>query len=100
MRLDRHHVCGPSDEMAMAFDEEDGTLHKHGTLTAVRAWVENFRKKTADLPADMALPVPIMISFPPNADTVAEMNRCIATTGRIKRLYEQSLAAAPAVPKP
>ena len=40
MRLDRRHVCGPSDNLAVAFDEEDGILHKHGTETAVRAWAD------------------------------------------------------------
>ncbi len=95
MRLDRRHVCGPSENLAVAFDEEDGILHKHGTETRVRAWIDEFRAKTAE-----ALPVPVMVTFPPNAETVAELNRCIATTGRIKRVYEERFAGAALPPRP
>lgn len=94
MRLDRRHICGPSDELAIAFDEDDGTLHKHGTATSVRTWIDNYRAKTASFPPDMALPVPLMMTFAANADAVAELNRCIATTGRIKGLYEDLIASA------
>lgn len=98
MRLGRHHVCGPSENLAMAFDEEDGILHRHGTEASVRAWIENLRRRTAGLPPEMSLPVPTMLTFPPTAETVAEMNLCIATTGRIKRLYPNGLAAVAPLP--
>lgn len=97
---DRRHVCGPSENLAIAFDEEDGTLHKHGTETRVRAWIDGFREKMAAVPSEHALPIPVMMTFPPNAETVAEMNRCIATTGRIKRLHDGLLSDADRLPSP
>ncbi|MFX6149075.1 hypothetical protein ABTF39_19805, partial [Acinetobacter baumannii] len=40
-------VCGASDEIAVAYDKEDGTLVKHGTATAVRAYVDTLRSRLA-----------------------------------------------------
>lgn len=92
MRLDRQRICGPSENLALAFDENDGILLKHGTETAVRKWHDSFIARMADL-GDHAFPPPIIMTFPPNAETVAELNRCIATSGRVKKLHEELATA-------
>jgi hypothetical protein len=98
MRLDRRHVCGPSESLALAFDDEDGTLLKHGTEAAVRKWHDGFSARMASA-GEHAFPPPIVLTFPPNGETVIELNRCIAVTGRVKRLYDELTAAGkPSLP--
>lgn len=92
MRLDRRHVCGPSETLALAFSEDDGVLLKHGAESAVRRWYDTFNTKMASVSGHAFSP-PVVLTFPPNADTVAELNRCIAVTGRVKKLHEELTAA-------
>lgn len=75
-----------TDQIAIAFDRSDGTLHKHGNPKNVELWrtqaIEKFRKAGFD---DMANDLIIMIGqFP-----LEEINKCISTSGYCKTLYEK-----------
>jgi hypothetical protein len=55
MRLDRRHVCGPSEHLAIAFDEDDGALHKHGRLRCEPGWRTSAPKRPTCRPASHLL---------------------------------------------
>lgn len=77
------HVCDGTGELAVAFDSEDGTLHKHGEASRVAEWAAGIRKKFAQAGAqDLAAAIEV-ISFPACAETVLELNACAAVTGRV-----------------
>lgn len=74
------------DEVALAFDCESGTLHKHGSVAMVSKWHETAQAKfRAGGFADMADQL-LMIAgrFP-----LEDLNRCLSTSGFVARLYER-----------
>lgn len=87
------------DEVAICFDKESGTLHKHGIPEYVSKWYFESRKKFIDAGfQDMADDL-IMIQ---GAFPVEELNKCLSTTGYIskfwKKLQENQIQSAKLVP--
>ena len=82
-------LYAPHDEIALAFDRESGTLHKHGPVEKVAAWhseaVRKFRAAGFDDMADEL----VMISgrFP-----VEEINKCINNSTYPQRFYQKLMA--------
>lgn len=97
--LHRRHVCRGSGRLAACFGAESGTLHKHGSEEGVEAWAAATRKRLAEAGfAEMADEI-VVVSFPPTAETVAELNACIAATGRVLRLADRLAEIADAIPR-
>lgn len=96
-------VGGPSDFLAVAFDPEEGVLHKHGPEEAVQRWADQTREKFRNVPEDIR-PSLAVLSFPIRQETVDELNACIATSGRVmhleRRLTEMGEAFGPAIRYP
>lgn len=80
-----------TDEIAIAFDGSDGTLHKHGSPENVSNWLTTAKKKLQDAGHHGMASDLLMMSgqFP-----VEEVNKCISTSGYAKVLY-QKLATLP-----
>lgn len=72
--------------LAVAYDEIDGVLHKHGRADRVESWATDARKKFADGGFDELAKSLVVVSFPGTAETINELNACIATSGRVKNL--------------
>jgi hypothetical protein len=69
------HVCDGSQEIAVAYDPETGTVLKMGAADAIRAWRE---KHIATLDAKCVRHIfadPIVVAMPVNEDTVDLLNR-------------------------
>lgn len=82
------HVCDGSQEVAVAYDAENGTLIKHGSLTRVQEYAAQARRVFCEGGhEDLALAIEV-VSFPVSEETVAELNACVATTGRVLKLPE------------
>lgn len=90
----------PNDEIAIAFDRESGTLHKHGTPVVVEAWLVQAKGKFTragfkDMADQLQLirgrscpligdPVPGQVYL-----HVDDVNRCISTSGYVLRLLQK-----------
>jgi hypothetical protein len=75
-----------ADEIALAFDRESGTLHKHGKPETVELWATGARKTFRDggFP-DMAEDIIVMSGkFP-----IEELNKCLECTGYCLDLYKK-----------
>ena len=88
-------ICPPTAELSIAFDKNDGVLHKHGAPALVQAWHVAATKRLRDAGfIDLADDL-ICISgrFP-----LEDINRCLDCSGYIGRFYAKLLAekAAPA----
>lgn len=92
------HVCDGTDALALVFDAEDGTLHKHGRAADVRDWLDKTRAKFveggfSELASNLTL-----VEFKPVKEAIAELNACIATSGRaiqFETRLQEMLAANP-----
>jgi hypothetical protein len=77
------------DEVSIALDKVEGTLHKHGSPDSVHAWhsrtQQALRSSGANEMADNL--VVLTGRFP-----LDELNRCITHTGYAGRLYAKALA--------
>lgn len=73
------------DEVAICFDKESGTLHKHGIPANVEQWYVNARKKFIDggFPEMAEDLIMIQGAFP-----VEELNKCLSTTGYISKFWK------------
>lgn len=86
------HVCGPHDRVAVVYDAEDGTLHKHGTEENAVAWLETTRAKLRDNGFESLAENLTMVAFNPVPEAIAELNACIATSGRVLGIAERLTA--------
>lgn len=87
--MGKTHICGPHDMLAIVFDEQDGTLHKHGRSEPVEKWADRTRAAlTAGGQPELAEAL-VMVSFPVLPETVAELNACTSGSGRVMRLRER-----------
>lgn len=93
------HICGPSELLAVAFDSDDGMLHKHGTAEMVTKWADNAREKLKSNGLDNWAQNLVVLSFPPMPEALEELNACIACTGRILG-FQNRLESLIAPPRP
>lgn len=109
MGLDRRHVGAGTEMIAVAFDSENGVLHKHGASKLVESWSGQTRKKFNEGGFPEMADAIVVISFLPTPQTIAELNACVTTTGRVLglehallRMIEESpdLAKLPVYPAP
>lgn len=87
------------DSIAIAFDSESGTLHKHGRPEQVTQWYNTARNKFISAGFDDMANSLILIegTFP-----VEEVNKCISCSGYISVFYKklqdnQILSAKPSL---
>lgn len=75
-----------TDEVALAFDRDLGTLHKHGNPERVETWASTTRKAYRDGGFDKQADALVVIigAFP-----VDELNRCLNTVGYCKVLFDK-----------
>jgi hypothetical protein len=78
-----------SEQIAVAFDEADGILHKHGRSEPVAKWADGARRKFLEAGFDELVNSIVVVSFPPTAETIAELNACIAISGRVKDIVRR-----------
>lgn len=71
--------------VAIAFDKEVGTLHKHGAPASVSAWLRATQHALRSGGQSDLAEALIMLEgkFP-----IAVLNECISTSGRVLRLYQ------------
>lgn len=77
------------DSVAIAFDRESGTLHKHGQPELVRAWHSRAQNqfRAAGFAAHAEALVVIEGRF-----LLEDLNRCLSTSGYVRRMYQQFVA--------
>jgi hypothetical protein len=87
--VDGQPTTAPVDSIAIAFDKESGTLHKHGSPEKVRVWYVEARNKfvTAGFPDVADDLVVIEGRFP-----IDEVNKCLDCTGYVGTFYKKLLA--------
>lgn len=89
-----HRVCHAGGEIAVAYDEADGVLHKHGEFNLVSEWfvreTEALRRHGFSALAETL----VLFRSPFEPAVLAEVNRCIAVTGAVLGLRER-MAATP-----
>ena len=74
------------DEIAIVFDKETFVLHKHGSPDKVAQWYHAARDKFIKAGFNSMAEDLVMIqgSFP-----IAEVNRCLSTTGYIEQFWKK-----------
>lgn len=77
------HVCDADEPMALAHDS-DGVLCLWGEAAVVEARAASLSEALRDALGDRA-PSVTVVRFMPTPESVAELNACIATTGRVLR---------------
>jgi len=82
------HVCSGSEEVAVCFDSDDGTLHKRGKAEMVQAWADDTRRRFTEMGFDEMARSLTVITFPVTPETVAELNACSEITGRVLKLAD------------
>lgn len=75
-----------TDEVAIAFDRDEGILHKHGNPDQVEDWATNARQAYRDQGFDAQAEALLVIS---GAFPVAEINACLNTAGYCKVLLDK-----------
>lgn len=94
---DGEDPIGPClDEVAIAFDKESGTLHKHGNPEWVAKWHQETQAKFRQAGFDDMADALIVIT---GRFDLEDLNRCLSTSGYVARLY-QRLLAGEAQPQP
>lgn len=82
------HVCDGSQEVAVAYDSVDGTLLRHGALPGVQQYADKARRMFTEAGFEEIAAAIVVLAFPVSDETVAELNACVATTGRVLGLPE------------
>ena len=77
------HVCSGTEAMGVAYDADDGVLHKHGKAENVERWATETRRKLTEAGGGEMAAALNVVTFLAHPAPVAELNACIATTGRI-----------------
>ena len=91
------HICGSGDLLGVAYDGQDGVLHKHGTAERVARWADATRAKFLAAAADssdggMFLAMAgalVVVSVPATPETVAMLNGMIACSGQVAELQHR-----------
>lgn len=93
-------VTAPCDEIALAFDRKDGTLHKHGKPESVQAWAAQARAKLLRGAAEEANPAVRAVAIEMANDITVlqgrflleDLNKCLTHSGFVGQLYKQAVA--------
>lgn len=85
-----------TQEVALAFDRESGTLHKHGAPEMVQNWFSKTRSRLIDCGFQNMADDLVLITgrFP-----VEELNKCLSCSGYVLRMYE-NLQEGKLLPQP
>jgi len=77
------------DEVSLALDKSDGTLHKHGSPEFVHRWFADAQKKLRDAGANEWAENLVVLTgrFP-----LDELNACLSNSSYAGRLYQKALA--------
>jgi hypothetical protein len=76
------------DEVAIAFDKENGTLHKHGAPEMVNAWAQHAQQKLRAGGASEFADDLIVVT---GRFTLDDLNGCLTHSGYIGVLYTKML---------
>jgi hypothetical protein len=89
LHADGKPIKAPKDSLALAFDKESGTLHKHGEPEMVKAWYADAHAKAmaGGYPDLVSAIVVIEGRFP-----IDEVNKCLDYTGYASTFYKKLLA--------
>lgn len=82
-----------TDEVAICFDRDCGTLLKHGSPATIEAWCVEKSKKYRDAGLHDVADSMIVLS---GAFPVEEINKCLSITGYCKRFMEKMDSMIPA----
>lgn len=85
---DGEPLLGPMEEVAIAFDIETGTRHKHGQPALVEKWVKEARDKLRPISPASANALVVLCG----AFDVEDLNRCIQCSSYVKSFYEKLMA--------
>jgi hypothetical protein len=78
-----------TETLAVAFDEADGILHKHGREQRVSEWAADARMKFLNAGFDELVQSISVVAFPATPETIRELNACIAVSGRVKDIVRR-----------
>jgi DNA polymerase II small subunit/DNA polymerase delta subunit B len=78
-----------TETLAVAFDEADGILHKHGREERVSEWAAEARRKFLSAGFDELVQSISVVAFPATPETIRELNACIAISGRVKDIVRR-----------
>lgn len=94
--VDGEPTTAPADVIALCFDADDGTVHKHGDPVRVQAWyLDHTQKLRAAGMNDWADHLVVIEGrFP-----LDEVNKMLSTSGYAKPFYEK-LKAGQVLPQP
>lgn len=92
-------VCDGTQAIGVAYDAENGVLHKHGHLPRVQEWAAATRQKFLEAGFDDMAKGIVVIGFPVSEATVAELNACIAISGRVLQMEENLTRLVASHPK-
>jgi len=83
-------ICGHDGRLAVAYDAEDGVLHRHGAEREVATWLADAKDKLSRSPSTAPLVEALRIAASDiRPEWVAEVNRCIATAGAVLGIGER-----------
>jgi len=80
------HVSSGSEMLAIAYDCEDGTMHKRGSYKNVQAWVEKTQSKFRVHGYDDIADCLVIAMMPANKKSVDLLNRCAENSSTIQAL--------------
>ena len=87
----RRHVCDMGQEFGLAYDRENGVIHKHGAGPGVRQWVDETRRRlveSGEFGLEMASSLEAAY-FPATAEAVEIVNtRIVGNTPRVDAVLE------------
>lgn len=90
-------TIGATDEIALGYDKEDGTLMKHGRAAGVRDSIDAMRRSFARVGLHRIAQDLTVVAIPVRSVTRAvleEINRCLEISDYVKRLPDRLAAIA------
>lgn len=88
-RTPDRRICGPSEELAILYDAENGVLHKHGSIKDVRCIEAEWRKHFVDRGFQSIADALTIVSVPADQEGCDFLNRCIECSGHIMALIKK-----------
>lgn len=83
------HIASGSEEIGVCYDRRDGSLHHIGSAASASAWLKSRSEKLRNAGFEEMAGDLVSVSFPMVEQTVAEINACLAISGRVLKLPER-----------